>query len=110
MTRLNVKLIVILAISLVVLTTGVVVVHGIQMRSSVDSLLKRAENAKEENPQTALRLYQLYRNYKPDDTEHYADFAMFAAEVALKPNASGRDYGIAIRELEQILRGNVPPE
>ena len=52
MTRLNVKLIVILAISLIVLTTGVVVVHGIQMNSSVDSLLKRAEKAKEETNQT----------------------------------------------------------
>jgi tetratricopeptide (TPR) repeat protein len=108
MTRLNVKLVVILAIALVVLSTGVVVVHGIQMNASVDSLLKRAEKAKDENPQTALRLYQLYRNYKPNDTEHYADFAMFAADVALKPGASGRDYGIAIRELEQILRGDVP--
>ena len=108
MTRLNVKLLIILAISIVVLTTGVVVVHGIQMGSSIDSLLKRAEKAKQDNPQTAIRLYQLYHSHKPDDVEHYADYAMFAAEVALKPGATNRDIGTAIRELEQILRGTVP--
>ncbi len=103
MTRLNVKLLAILAITFVVLTTGVVVVHAIQMRSNVSSLIKRADAAKTENPRAALRLYALYRSYKPDDLDIFADYALVAADVVKQPGANRRDFETAVQALEQVL-------
>src|SRR3954471_15074465 len=101
MTRLNVRLLAILAITLLVLTTGVVVVHALQMRSNVDSLIKRADVAKTDDPRTALRLYALYRSYKPDDAEVFADYAVAAADVLDRPGANRRDFDTAVGALEQ---------
>ncbi len=110
MTRLNVRLLAIIAVILVVLTTGVVVVHAIQMRSNVDSLLKRAEIAKTDDPRTAVRLYALYRSYKPDDVEVFADYAEAAADVLERPGIRARDFETAVQALEQVLTNPLPPD
>jgi tetratricopeptide (TPR) repeat protein len=108
MARLNVRFLLILAITFVLLTAGVVVVHGIQMNSNVDSLIKRAEKAKVDDPREAVRLLRLHHSRKPDDLEHAADYAMAAADVLNTRNWGRREFDEAVGALEQILRGAVP--
>jgi cellulose synthase operon protein C len=95
MKRLNIKLLAIVAIMFVVLTGGVVVVHGIQMNRNIDTLLKRAEAAKKDDLKTALQLFQRYQSYKPDDVERNAEYAMLLADKAQFATGHSRDYGAA---------------
>ncbi len=82
MKRLNIKLLSILAMAVIIVFGGVYVVHAIQMNRHIDSLLKRYEDTKESDPQTAVWLYQRYLSYKPDDDEHNADYALRVADIA----------------------------
>src|SRR5579871_1688716 len=81
MKRLNIKLLSILAVVVVILAVGVHVVHGIQVNRNVDSLIKRAEEVKDSDPQTALLLYDRYRTTKPNDDERNADYAVLLANT-----------------------------
>src|SRR5215471_16014468 len=110
MTRLNVRLLLIVAITFVVLTVGVVAVHAIQMRSNVDSLIKRADAAKTSDPRAALRLYGLYRSYRPDDASVFADYAEVAADIVERPGANSRDLATAFAALEQVLTYPLPAD
>ncbi len=104
MKRLNVKLLLILVITVAVLSTGVAVVHAIQMNRNSDSLLKRAEAAKSSGDKTqAIFYYRRYLSYKQQDLERYAEYALLTAEVAESPNATPQEYGIALKELQNVL-------
>ncbi|HEY2760483.1 MAG TPA: tetratricopeptide repeat protein, partial [Pirellulales bacterium] len=102
MQRLNVKLLTILLIAIIVLTTGVVVVHGIQMTRYVGAIPDRVEAVKQEDPRKALELLWRYHQYNPDDADHYADYALLAADCA-EQTRRPQDYGAASEALGQLL-------
>jgi tetratricopeptide (TPR) repeat protein/lipopolysaccharide biosynthesis regulator YciM len=102
MKRLNIKLLSILAIALVIMMSGVMVVHAIQMNRNIDSLIKRAEDTKKTDPATAVWLYQRYRSYKPDDQERNADFAMLLADEA-QATGDERQYFDAVESLQRAI-------
>ncbi len=104
MKRINVKLLLILVITVVVLSTGVAVVHAIQMNRNSESLLKRAETAKSSGDTAqAIFFYRRYLSYKQRDIERYADYALLMGKVAESPNATPQEYGIALKELQTVL-------
>ena len=102
MKRLNIKLLSILAIAVVVVMSGVLVVHGIQMSRHIDSLLKRAEETKTTDPATAVWLYQRYRSYKPDDQERNADYALLLADE-VQATRDEKQYLEAIEALQKAI-------
>ena len=110
MKRLNIKLLSILGIAFLVIMGGVVVVHGIQMKRNVDSLIKRAEDSKESDPATAVWLYQRYRQYKPEDQERkHADYAVLVSDQA-KLTGDERLYFESIDALQKAMLNTKRPE
>ena len=104
MKRLNVKLLLILVVAVVALSTGVAVVHAIQMNRNSDSLLKRAESAKTAGDKSqAIFYFRRYLSYKQQDIERYAEYAMLTGTIAENPNATPQEYGIALKELQNVL-------
>ncbi len=95
MKRLNVKLLLILVVTVAVLTTGVAVVHAIQMNRNSVTLLKRAEAAKADGDKTkAIFYYRRYLSYKQQDLERYAEYAMLTASVADSPGSTPQEYNV----------------
>ncbi len=102
MQRLNVKLLTILLIAIIVCTSGVVVVHGIQMTRYVSAIPDRVETVKQEDPRKALELLWRYHVYNPEDVDHFADYALLAADCA-EQTRRPQDYGAAAEALGQLL-------
>src|SRR5215471_10280356 len=109
MKRINIKLLSILGIAFLVVMGSVVVVHGIQMKRNVASWKKRAEDNKETDPATAVWLYQRYLQYKPDDHERNADYALFVAEQA-KLTGDERLYMAGIDAFQKAMLNTDRPE
>lgn len=104
MKRLNVKLLLILVVTVVVLSTGVAVVHAIQMNRNADSLLKRAESAKSSGDSTqAIFYFRRYLYYKQQDIERFAEYAMLTAAAAETPGSTAQQYAGALRDLQSVL-------
>lgn len=112
MKRLNVKLILILAVCFIVFTGSVVVVHGIQMTRSADSLMQRADSIEDSSDVDAMRekrlLYERYMRYKPDDLQRQVEFALLSAKILDLPEESAHDrnsdFRIAFAALTNVVK------
>ena len=89
MRRLNVKLVVWLSTTSLVLVVLVGVVHAWQMKRTAKVLLVQAQAAEEEDDlEKAASFYRQYVAYVPDDAEEAAHMALLMADIAEQPGAS----------------------
>jgi tetratricopeptide (TPR) repeat protein len=118
MQRLNVKLIVWLAVGSFVLLVGVVLVHRYQISDQAETYyLKSAQEwheefkAEEEKTeesyeklQKAIAFYRFYLSQHSEDRETSADYALAMASYAGRPNRDARDFTDAAAALEMVVR------
>ena len=106
MRRLNVKLLVILIVSTVVLVGGVVALHSYQVSRNADVLREIAQERYDAGEiEEAVRYLNRYLRYRPDDADTPCDFALWFAEMANLPTGQPEQKRRIPLVLEQALRG-----
>jgi cellulose synthase operon protein C len=105
MKRLNVKLLIIVVVTTVVLTLGVVGVHALQTNRNVGSLLDLAKQAEEAGDyRGAINFYGRYVAYDPDDAETMAKYALAYLKLAESPDGTKVDLGKAAGALQESVQ------
>lgn len=107
MRRLNVKLLVVLIVSTVVLGGGVFALHEYQVHRHAEVFKQIAHEKKEAGDiEEAVRQLNRYLHYRPNDVETTCDFALWFAEMASLPTAQPEQRRRIPLVLEQALRSN----
>lgn len=105
MQRLNVKLVVWLVVTVIVLGVGWVFLHRHQLQRTAAKYKAAAEKDESDGQlDEALKLYKHYLSLQHDDIDAWEKFALCAADVAERPGATRNDYLRAHSWLEQTLR------
>ena len=91
MKQINVKLLAILAVSAIVFLGGTKALHDYQAVKNADTMLVRAEQAKEEGEyEDAVKFLRGYLTRRPDDTEKYSDLALTMKQALEEAQSGGR--------------------
>jgi tetratricopeptide (TPR) repeat protein len=99
---LNLKLVVILLSTAASLTLGVFLLHAFQVGRTAASMLSRARQAERKGDLSeAIRRYNSYVNYVPDDDEAYAKLALLTADQAQSAGGNPQALIQAYRMLER---------
>jgi tetratricopeptide (TPR) repeat protein len=103
-TKVNVKLLLILVVSLLAAGTCVAVVHSVQVTRTAGEFIALADEAKEQgNDDKEVEYLRVYLGYRPDDIDAQARLALVRGRLALK-SANGRAVMQAYLALDQVLR------
>lgn len=104
MRTLNLRFAALLLVITAVLAGGVHLLHGFQMRRNAHMFLREAERARAEKKSAeAVRHYQRYLEFMPDDTAVLADYAVVLADLAAERAGARR---AAYETLERALRAD----
>lgn len=104
MRTLNLRFAALLLVIGAVLAGGVHLLHGFQMRRNAHMFLREAERARaEKKPAEAVRHYQRYLQFMPDDTAVLADYALVLSDLAAERAGVRR---AAYETLERALRAD----
>jgi cellulose synthase operon protein C len=105
MKRLNVKLLIIVLVTVVVLAIGVVSVHAIQANRNVGNLLELAKEAEQAGDlRQTLSFYSRYLQYQPNDGEQLANFAILSLKLAESPDGTQNDLKNAYAWLSDAVQ------
>ncbi len=104
MRTLNLRFAALLLVITAILAGGVHLLHGFQMRRNAHMFLREAERARAEKKLAeAVRHYQRYLQFMPDNTTVLADYALVLADLAAERPGARR---AAYETLERALRAD----
>ena len=105
--RINLRLLVAIAVAVLIGIVGVAVVHRIQVRRNASGLAALARlKVTEGPPGEAIMLYARYLRFRPDDATAQAEFARLLVVRATAANAGkGGDCFLYVREGDAVEMG-----
>ena len=107
MKRVNVKLLLALAVAIVAAVVGVYFLRRFQISRNAGGLVKMARQRLEEGkPVEALQILQRYVGLRPEDAAAYAEYAELLLQKTEVPDATRNDLSRAYNVLEDAVRRN----
>ncbi|MDZ4821355.1 MAG: tetratricopeptide repeat protein [Planctomycetota bacterium] len=107
MKRLNIKLAVVLLVSIIVLGTGVHFLHGFQVRRHSEGLLENAKTEREKgNFKEATEFCFRYLSHEKDSDEGNELLANILYDEAELPDSGIRKKIFAVQQMETVVRKN----
>ena len=105
---LNIKFLVILVTTSLLLVGGLYFLYGIQSRRVLDALLSKAEQAQSQgHPNLAATIYARYLRKKPDDYIVLARYGAVLDDMAQSTEAKGRVLRVLLKVLDDQPRNDV---
>jgi tetratricopeptide (TPR) repeat protein len=105
--RINLRLLVAIAVAVLIGIVGVAVVHRIQVRRNASGLAALARlKVTEGQPGEAIMLYARYLRFRPDDATAQAEFARLLVVRATAANAGKGDRAMAYDAVETAVSKN----